>query len=215
MSETKGAALLAYIRGLPTFEVREDLDYGDYDHVGATLIAIVLQAGLNWKTTVKPRVETFKQQFPEANTVSGFLIFLEDKNLAAVLRWSNRVKPDRIVRLANFLKANGVETESDLSIWLSVEENGQKLLTLNGVKEKSVDFAKMCLRVQTNAPDRHLINFLAQAGIKTSNYNECRSIINETADLMELDRISLDFSIWSYMSNGERKKAAPICRRSS
>ena len=215
MLDVKAAALLAYIKRLPSFEVREDLDYGDYDHIGATLIAIILQAGLTWKTTVQPRVESFRRQFPEASTVSGFLHFLQHNDLASVLSWSDRVKPDRIVRLAEFLNANGVETESDLRAWLSAEENSQKLLKLNGVKKKSVDFAKMCLRVQTNAPDRHLINFLTQAGIETRNYDECRSIINQTADLMELDRIFLDFSIWSHMSDRERKKAPPACRRSS
>jgi len=215
MSDTRAAALLTYISVLPTFKVRKDLDYGDYDHIGATLIAIILQAGLTWKTTVQPRVEGFKQKFPNANTISGFLGFLQENNLVGVLNWSDRVKPDRISRLANFLKANSVETEQDLRTWLSIEENSLKLLKLNGVKKKSVDFAKMCLRVQTNAPDRHLIGFLTQAGIRTVNYDECRSIINETADLMKLDRIFLDFSIWSYMSDGERKKVVPGCRDSS
>ena len=214
MLDTKAEALVGYVRGLQGFKVREDLDYGSYNHVGATLVAVILQAGLNWKTTVQPRVESFRQQFPEASTLSGFLGFLQQNDLAAVLKWSDRVKPDRIVRLAKFLNAEGVETESDLRVWLSSEENSQRLLNINGVGQKSVEFAKMCVRIQTNAPDRHLIGFLNQAGIETRNYEERRSVINRTADLMEVDRISLDFSIWAYMSESGRKKASPVCRRS-
>jgi hypothetical protein len=93
MSKTKAAALATYIRQLPSFTVRKDLDYGDYDHIGATLIAIILQAGLTWKTTVKPRVEMFKQKFPGANTVSGFLDFLQQNSLAAALSGVTQLSP--------------------------------------------------------------------------------------------------------------------------
>jgi len=212
MLEAKAEALLSYLKGIPTFKVREDLDYGGYNHVGATLIAVVLQAGLTWKTTVQPRVEKFEKQFPGASTLSGFLTFLQQNDLAVALKWNGRVKPDRIVRLADFLKTQGIETESDLRAWLSSEENGLRLLEINGIGPKSVDFAKMCVRVQTNAPDRHLNGFLEQAGVETSNYDERRAVISRTADLMEVDRISLDFSIWSYMSEGGKKPPRSICR---
>jgi len=53
---------------------------------------------------------------------------------------------------------------------------------------------------QTNAVDRHLLNFLKKAGINVSGYDEAQDVINLAADKMSIARSHFDHSIWTYMS---------------
>jgi hypothetical protein len=75
--EDKARALLTFIDSLPDFQIVEDLDYGDYNHMGAVIVAAVLQAGLSWKTRVQTKVMEVIRKYPAANTTIGFLAVLD------------------------------------------------------------------------------------------------------------------------------------------
>jgi hypothetical protein len=83
--DCKAHALLAYIAKTPAFETNKEPDYGDYRHMGATISAAILQAGLNWETTVEPRIGRLRTQFPEAETTTGFLRLLTQRGHVDVL----------------------------------------------------------------------------------------------------------------------------------
>ncbi len=202
--DDKAHALLAYIAKTSAFESNKEPDYGDYRHMGATISAAILQAGLNWETTVQPRIGRLRTQFPEAETTTGFLRVLTQRGHVDVLSWQHDEKPKRILGLTHFLLSEKVETEEDLKNWLLQAGNNHRLLALHGVGEKTVDFLKILVRIPTNAVDRHLNAFLAAAGIDASGYKETHDIIDRAADLGGVDRIVFDFSIWRYMS--EKRK---------
>jgi len=208
--------LFNYLSKLPGFEFATELDYGDYKHMGATITASILQAGLNWETTVKPRIDRLIAEFPKARTTTDFLTLLERDGHSRILGWSDDEKPNRILGVARFFQAHGVETEVKLREWLSSDGNADQLLGLRGVGNKTVDFFKILVRIQTNAVDRHLKALVADAGIAAKTYRECHAIINRAADLRVVDRVLLDFSIWKYKSKLKKGLARPrrqVCRK--
>src|SRR4051812_46057509 len=62
------------------------------DHVGAVLAESALQAGLNYKAVVVPRVQRFVKEYPSASTVSGLTALLKSGDIATVLGIKNARK---------------------------------------------------------------------------------------------------------------------------
>ncbi|MNW07169.1 hypothetical protein D3C71_2037230 [compost metagenome] len=78
------------------------------------------------------------------------------------------------------------------------------LKSISGVGAKTFDYFKILVGLETNAVDRHLENFIQDAGIKVSGYKKHQEIINQAADDMNIRRAVLDHSIWKYMSEKKR-----------
>ena len=95
------------------------------NHMAATIIDGVLQAGLRYDTVVKPRVDKFKANYPELTTSSKFLAFIKNEDMYSVLNFRPNNVNDKIKRIEEvvslFVK-NKVETEDDLYDWLSKEQ---------------------------------------------------------------------------------------------
>jgi hypothetical protein len=208
--EVKAQMLLDFVNSLPGFRFARELDYGGYDHMGAIIVAAVLQSGLTWKTTVVPRVIRLLG-YPEAATVSGFLRLTDQHGIRQMLGGWNGPKPKWMVGVARFLVADGVETEDDLRSWLESPGNGERLLALKGIKDKTLDFFKMLVGIPTSAVDRHLGGMLSQAGVSFSGYYEAREITNLAADLNKMDRRLFDMSIWQFMSERAGKIRLKPC----
>lgn len=60
------------------------------------------------------------------------------------------------------------------------------------------------LGVESVAVDRHVYKFVSDAGIIYKNYKEAKQIVEYAADMMQISRRALDYSIWLYMSNKKR-----------
>lgn len=199
--------LLRYIDSIKDFQlVAPDIPYGN---IGATIVDAMLQAGLKWETVVKPRVLRIKNDFPDACTATGFLNVLETFGPKKTLCWKHSDKPNRIVEITKFFVKEGVETEADLRNWIQNISNTEKLRTLKGVGNKTVDYFNLMVGIPTAAIDRHLLKFLHNAGIETNDYFEAKEIIHLAADARGIDRTTLDHSIWKYMS--ERKRDKRLC----
>lgn len=196
--------LVIYIESLQDFTVVNEID-GRYDHIGATITDAILQAGISYKTVVKPRVLVLLRDYPSARTTTGFLRLMEYKSIHEVLNFKG-VKPERIVNVAKKFKEEGIETENDLTEWIQEPLNVKVLKGISGVGAKTIDYLKILVGLETNAVDRHLENFVQDAGITVSGYNLHQEIINQAADHMSIRRAVLDHSIWNYMS--EKKRGA-------
>lgn len=203
-TEEKAKLLVKHIRLLRDFKIESEID-GNYDHMGATIVDAVLQAGLTYETVVKPRVLRILNEFPYAKTTSAFLSLIERHPVEVLLQNKNGEsfkgdKPQRIKEIALMLQNESVETESDLKLWLQSNDNISKLKEMKGIKDKTVDYFKILVGFETNAVDRHLVNFLKEAGIVASSYNEYQEIINKAADMLRVNKANFDHSIWTYMS---------------
>lgn len=205
--EIKAKALVdyVYVGKLPGFKIEaENLPYW---HMGATITDAILQAGLTWETTVKPRLDKIKTYY-NAKTTSGFIGVLEKEGILNLLEWSDLEKPTRVLGLAQFFKYLGIEIESDLRNWFEQPGNDAKLLTLRGIGPKTLDYLKKLSGISCCAVDRHLRRFVAEAGIVISSNGEVKMIVDRAAELMSVDKFSFDTSIWRYMS---RRKTNSLC----
>ena len=193
----KGKKLAAYIMKLKGFKIEKE---EHYTHMGAIITDAILQAGINYKTVVKPRVMKVLN-YKRAETTTGFYNLLKDMGPKKLLRWNHPEKPKRIMHVVLFLKKEGIETKRQLKAWLMEETNIIKLKGVRGVGDKTADYFKILCGSQAIAIDRHLMKFLIIAGISVHGYSEAKKIIEKTAEYMEINQTSLDYSIWKYMAD--------------
>jgi hypothetical protein len=191
--------LVEYIRSRPEFEIVTELD-GNYGHMGAALTDAVLQAGVNYKFVVRPRVHRLLTEYPQATTTSDFLRLLGAEGHQGLLSWKGGRKIDTLLELARLLASEGVETEDDFRTWSAEPENRKRLRRIKGIKDKTLDYIEILLGGQSVAVDRHLYRFLAEAGVPTSGYADAHTLIRDAAGVLGISASLLDHSIWKYMS---------------
>jgi len=190
--------------------VPPDIPYG---HMGATICDAILQAGLKWETVVKPRLENLRRDHSSVATTSNFFNLIKEVGLKELLDWRDDEKPTRIRGITEFFVQEGVETESELKVWLKNENNEARLKRQKGVGNKTADYFKLLVGIPTTAVDRHMIKFLKLAGVDVADYAQAKEIIHRTADLMELNRTVLDHSIWKFMSQGKSRNLCKSTRK--
>ena len=172
-----------------------------YNHMGATIVDGILQAGLNYKTVVYPRVKKLLITYPEYKTTCDFLILIQTIPLNKLINWNNVVKINRITELSWFLYNNSVETEANLAIWLEDYENKQKLKQIKGIGNKTIDYLTMLSGKPAIAIDRHLFKYLEYAGVVVKSYEEANKIYSYVANHLNMTFYELDKKIWTYMSS--------------
>lgn len=193
--------LKAYIATLPEWVLAEEEP--PYDHMGAVITDAGLQAGINYRRVVYPRVERLLSDYPGARTTSSFLQLLNAHGAAELLSWNGTKKLDTITHLAAFFAQDGVETTEQLRAWLQEPEHLVALAAIKGVGSKTVDYIQILVGIPQVAVDVHLRNFVKQADMSIDSYGDVRELIARTADLMGVDRSVLDHSIWTYMSRAK------------
>ncbi|AVH25807.1 MULTISPECIES: hypothetical protein [Vibrio] len=196
----KSIKLAEFVKNLTDFEFVSELD-GNYGNMGATIIDGILQAGINYNSTVKPRVTKFLTEYPECKTTSQFIDLYNTVTLSELINWKQSSKTVRIETLSEFLKSNDIETIEDFSSWLADDSNLELLKKLPGVKCKTADYFRILTGHETNAIDRHLINFIKLSGSQVSSYKEAHNIVSETSEILGIKESLFDHSIWKYMSS--------------
>jgi len=171
-----------------------------YGHMGATITDSVLQAGVNYRTVVEPRVKRVLQTYPEAKTSGAFLSVIERHGAGSVLNWQHPEKPRRVHELTSFFVAMNVETEEALGDWLHTAGKCEELLGMKGIGPKTVDYLKRFAGISAVAVDRHVRRFIHAAGVRRAAYDEIQLVVAFAADLLKVPRCSLDHAIWSYSS---------------
>ena len=170
-------------------------------HLGGTLADAVLQAGLSYRSVVLPRVHRLIQLWPTSCDAAGFVCDLRLHGARQMLNWQDLEKPRRLVELAELVAASGVRTEEDLAQWLP--ESGRHAVTsIRGIGAKTFDYLMRLVGLQTVAVDRHVVRFVAAAGVECSGYDDTRRVVCFAADLLGAERGCLDQAIWRYMAGG-------------
>lgn len=205
MKVIKEARKLAnYIHSLKSFERFYPEDKFCYNHIGALFVDITLQAGLNYNHVVKPRVQRVLIRYPEANTTNKFLDLIHECGLENIINWKNEIKLNRLRRLIDFAIENNIHTCADFKNFLLQQNNRKKLLLLNGVGPKTIDYTLKLLNFDTVAVDRHIYSFVGLAEIQVIDYDQTKKIVEYAADFLEISRSAMDYSIWRYMSANQR-----------
>jgi hypothetical protein len=128
--------LAQYVRSLPDFVICKTID-GNYDHIGATVADAVLQANMRYKTHVKPRVNRILSRYSEARTTSSVLRLLKSISATEFLAWRGEDRAQRFSQVLALFAAESIETEADLSVWLSQDANFAKLRSVKGIGPKT------------------------------------------------------------------------------
>jgi len=195
------ARFLSTLEGFSVLPV----NHGSYEHMGATITDTVLQAGLNYRTVVEPRVQALRQKYPGAKSTTGFLNTIAYEGLKTLLDWNHPEKPQRVLEMTYFFSNERIETEGDLRKWMSHPGNSQLLLGLRGVGPKTLDYLKLLIGIPSVAVDRHIRVVVQEAGLTYKRYADVKEVVGITAEILDVELGSLDRAIWSYMST---RKAA-------
>jgi len=176
-------------------------------HMGATIIDAILSAGSPYERAVRPRVEKFRLDFPKAQTTSEFLQIIMRDDLAHLLNWKG-IKIERIITLSRFLKEMGVETEADLKMWLSIPKNQDEIKKLKGIKDGIVSYLRvLCGDSEMTVINTHTLDFLRKYSSWKPPQDETirriasEAIIESVAKSLGINVMTLDYSIWYFMSN--------------
>lgn len=176
------------------------------NNMGATIIDGILQAGLNYKNVVKPRVDSFKDKYRNLKTTSQFYDLISKNDLSEIVKMRGQ-KIERIHALVQFLKNQKVETEDDFYDWLSDKDNLLLLSSLKGIKNKTIDYLKILTgHKETVAIDSRLLNFIKISCPELDNldYEVAKNILMQVAKKINVEPATLDFSIWQFM--GEKRE---------
>ena len=203
LSSARLVAQLAQEKGL----VRDSHSYREpLYHVGAILADATLQAGLNYRTVVKVRVDKIVRDFPGAATLSGLFDVIASIGVAEFLRWHHFTKVSRFVCLVELLRNESVDDLHQLRAWLQDPTCREKLRAIHGVGPKTVDYLCGLVGLDFIAVDRHIRAFASDAGVTAVDYDFLQIVISYAADLLGVSRRHFDALIWTYVSN---RKSAP------
>lgn len=194
-----------------TLGLEYDESRSSYSHMGATITDSVLQAGLNYRTVVYPKVEKLLNEYRDYDTTSDFILLMNVFSLEELIGFKNERKLRCIWEISLLFQSCCIENENQLIFWLNDDANLHSLGAINGVGPKTIDYIKTLVGVNTIAIDRHLFSFLSHAGISASSYAEAKSIFCQTAELLDVDFLSLDKMIWDYMSKRRFEQTKKKC----
>lgn len=194
-------SLAEYIKSIDELSLVNKRRDSGYTHIGALFTDIILQAGLNYKSVVKPRVEKIMLDFPEAKNLDSLKFAIKKHSLEKVLNWKHSVKLERFNNLVTFCSARNINSCVDLTRFLSHKDNRILFLSVKGLGPKTLDYTMKLLNFDTIAVDRHIIGFMESAGLNHINYNNTKKTVEFAADLLNVSRSSLDETIWYYMSS--------------
>jgi hypothetical protein len=179
-----------------------------YNNMGATLIDGILQAGINYKNVVKPRVDNYLSEYSQVKTTTAFNNLLKTKDLSQIINMTGQ-KVERINQVVNLLLKNNIETEYEFYNWLLNDDSVIILSNITGIKEKTIDYLKILVGFEnTVAIDTRLKAFIKIAcpDITSLTYGFAHRLLTKTAEKLKLTPATLDYSIWNYMSNKLREK---------
>jgi thermostable 8-oxoguanine DNA glycosylase len=148
--------------------------------------------------------------YPIAFSVENFFSTINEYGIENVLQWNHAVKLQRMIDLLHFCRQNNLNTSVDVQHFLLTYSNQILFLSINGIGYKTLDYLLKLMNIETVAVDRHIYSFVEKAGIISKDYLFVKTVVEYAADLMGVSRRSIDYSIWSYMSNESSSKSKQL-----
>jgi endonuclease III len=192
--------LAVYISNNSDISIETPIECPYRNHIGALFIDIIIQSGVNYRYVVVPRVYQILENYPQASSVNNFAMIIDENGLENVMKWNHHVKLKRMSDLILFCQKKGINYSEDLKEFLVSSDNREEFLKIKGIGKKTLDYLLKLLNIETVAVDRHIFSFVEEAGIESNNYDNVKLIVEYAADLMNISRRTIDYSIWSYKS---------------
>jgi hypothetical protein len=170
------------------------------NHLGAVLADCVLQAGLNYRTVVRVRIERILDLFPETATLAGTTELIKRGAVSDFLMWKHPEKIERFIRLVGVLESHQIENTHKLQLWLQGHDCRDRLLKVTGIGPKTVDYLCCLVGIDCIAVDRHVKVFAKDAGVEVRDYDRLKRVVSYAADLLGVSRRDFDSWIWHLVS---------------
>lgn len=177
-----------------------------YYNMAATLTDAVLQAGMNYRKVVYPRIHNILTKYADYKTTCDFIILFQTHPIEEIINWKNINKQKTIFELAWLFYNNNINDEKQLAVWLDSEDNQEYLLRIKGVGYKTVDYLKLLSGHQAIPIDRHMFKFLEMANVITNSYKEANIILRKASEQLRLSESLLDKTIWNFMTETDVNK---------
>ncbi|RLM18007.1 hypothetical protein BIY29_18765 [Brenneria alni] len=174
-------------------------------HMGAIVADSVLQAGVNYRAVVLPRINNILTNFSEFDTLSKLLSIIDESMIGLFLQWKHETKIERFKSVVLFLKDECIESQIDLRECLLTEKFRNNFQKINGVGPKTIDYMSCLIGLNSIAVDRHIRSFAVRAGVKTKDYDFLKNVFCYAADLLKISR--RDFDSWVWQQESERFSA--------
>lgn len=174
-------------------------------HMGCLIADAALQAGVRYKTVVLPRVHRLRDQYPSANTVSGFLDAAASVGMNVLLDWTHPVKVERAWALARKFQEVKIESVDDLARWWESFGAQAVLMNIPGVGPKTAEYIGILAGAPSAvAVDTHMRAFVAElAGMPLPDIL-VKDVVLRAAALLGIAPNSLDKAIWQHMESRGR-----------
>ncbi len=173
-------------------------------HLGAVLADSILQAGLNYRTVVLPRIERIFSDYPAAITSEALIEIVECGSTHEFLSWKHSEKIKRFERLVRAIHLEGIADTSCLKNRL-LDDNFCSMLTeINGIGPKTVDYMACLVGIESVAVDRHIRSFAKQVGVQETDYYFLKKVFCFAADFLEISRRDFDAWVWRLESSRDK-----------
>lgn len=161
------------------------------------LVDCILQQGMNYNTFVIPRINRIENEYSHLTNISQ--VPIEPNFINDLLNVKNKRKINMFISILELLRIEKIENINSFYSWIKNYKNQQKLLAINGLGQKTLDYILNLLGIESIPVDRHIYKFLNICGIYTNKYEEASTIINFTAEKNGYNKIIMDKEIWHYM----------------
>ncbi|WLS09720.1 hypothetical protein Q9314_08150 [Shinella sumterensis] len=167
-----------------------------YHHMGAIVADCVLQAGLNYRSIVFPRVSAILEGYPGADSTSELVQLIARGETSHFLNWNHPEKIGRFEALVGFLSERSVENTAILRESLQDTSFVVALREVRGVGPKTVDYMQCLVGIDSIAIDRHVRTFAKRVGVVEEDYDFLKSVFCYAADLLSVSRREFDAWVW-------------------
>jgi len=177
-----------------------------YNHIGALLADVSLQAGLNYDHVVRPRVNAILANFPDTERVSELKARTLKIGVQAFLQWKGLTKIGVFMSMLRVLDLRGIESVDEVCDWSCTEDARTSLLEIRGFGEKSFDYLRLLCGFESIPLDRHLIRFLELTGVNCRSiaYNTMQDILFDACAQIGLEPYKAERGLWVLMRSCAR-----------
>ena len=161
----------------------------------------ILQAGLNDRTVVNPRVLAIIEAYPSASPLRGGNAIIRAGRLPDFLLWSHPPKLGRFRAPALYFAQHQVEASGVLRDRIEELRFRNGLLELAGIGPKTGDYLVCLAGRDAIAVDRQIRSFAREAGLRIRDYDTLRLVFCYAADFLGMSRRDSDSWVWANVSS--------------
>jgi len=173
------------------------------------LMDATLSINRQYKKFVLPRLEYFKQRFPNINTLEKLNNLIKEKGINDFESVWNYNHPKRVEILQNLAKffleyktENSIKDDLEsMKHWAkSVDINSGKILPIDGMGFATSQYIRKMLGVDSVKPDVHIKRSIFEGIGEKMSDKKTVLFIEKAAEKMGLTATALDHAIWKHYS---------------